>query len=97
MPTPDHSTRPAFTHPKPAIQNFVDTILDNPETPNRAQYIMLCGILLNNTELIAYSVSVDPAVINTPIPGHVQMVVEQLIKPSGEHPEPESPNALDPE
>ena len=75
----------------------MDTILDNPETPNRAQYIMLCGILLNNTELIAYSVSVDPAVINTPIPDHVQMVVEQLIKPSGEHPEPESPNALDPE
>ena len=97
MPVSEHVARPAFTHPKPAIQNFVDTILDNPETANRAQYIMLCGILLNNTELIAYSVSVEPAVINTPITGHVQMVVEQLIKPSGEHPEPESPNALDPE
>ena len=60
MPTPDHSTRPAFTHPKPAIQNFVDTILDNPETANRAQYIMLCGILLNNTELIASKVKKLP-------------------------------------
>ena len=95
MPVSEHVARPAFTHPKPAIQNFVDTILDNPETANRAQYIMLCGILLNNTELIAYSVSVEPAVINTPITGHVQMVVEQLINPNNA--EPESPNALDPE
>ena len=95
MPTPDHYTRPAFTHPKPAVQNFVDTILDNPEMENRSQFIMVAGILLNNTELIAYSVSVEPAVINTPIPGHVQMVVEQLINPNNA--EPESPNALDPE
>jgi len=95
MPTPDHSTRPAFTHPKPAIQNFVDTILDNPEMADRPQYIILLGILLNNTELIAYAASVDPAVVNTPIPGHVQMVVEQIINPNNA--EPESPNALDPE
>lgn len=95
MPTPDYSMRPAFTHPEAAIQNFVDTILDNPEMADRPQYIILLGILLNNTELIAYAASVDPAVINTPIPGHVQMVVEQLIKPNNA--EPESPNALDPE
>ena len=62
---------------------------------NRSQFIMVAGILLNNTELIAYSVSVDCNVINTPIPGHVQMIVEQLINPNNA--EPESPNALDPE
>ena len=97
MSVSEQVARPAFTHPKPAVQNFVDTILDNPEMADRPQYIILLGILLNNTELIAYAASVDRNVINTPIPGHVQMVVEQLIKPSGEHPEPESPNALDPE
>ncbi len=97
MPTPNNSARPAFTHPQIAVQNFVDMALDTPDMKNRSQFIMMAGILLNNTELIKYSVSVDPAVINTPIPGHVQMVVEQLIKPPGEHPEPESPNALDPE
>ena len=96
MPTPDHSTRPAFTHPKPAVQNFVDTILDNPEMADRPQYIILLGILLNNTELIAYSVSVDPAVINTPIPGHVQMIAEQIIKPLGGGPNVESANATNP-
>ena len=95
MPTPNYSPRPAFTHPKPEIKIFVDHILDNPETADRAQYIMLCGILLNNIPLIKYSVSVDPAVVNTPIPSHVQMVVEQIINPNNA--EPESPNALDPE
>jgi len=97
MPTPNNSSRPAFTHPQVAVQNFVDTILDNPEMADRPQYIILLGILLNNTELIAYAASVDSAVINTPIPGHVRMVVEQIISPNNEPPVPESANALDPE
>jgi len=97
MPTPNNSSRPAFTHPQVAVQNFVDMVLDTPETPNRSQFIMVAGILLNNTELIAYAASVEPAVINTPIPGHVQMIAEQIIKPLGGEPNVESANALDPE
>jgi hypothetical protein len=96
MPTPNNSSRPAFTHPQVAVQNFVDTILDTPDMKYRPQYIILFGILLNNTELIAYAASVDPAVVNTPIPGHVQMVVEQLINPDNEPPVPESANAPNP-
>ncbi len=96
MPTPNNSSRPAFTHPQVAVQNFVDAILDNPEMADRPQYIILLGILLNNTELIAYAASVDSAVINTPIPGHVRMVVEQIIKPLGGEPNAESANATNP-
>jgi len=96
MPTPNNSLRPAFTHPQIAVQNFVDMALDTPDMKNRSQFIMMAGILLNNTELIAYSVSIDPAVINTPIPGHVETIVKQLINPGGEVPVPESANAPNP-
>ena len=96
MPTPNNSARPAFTHPQVAVQNFVDMALDTPDMTNRSQFIMVAGILLNNTELISYSVSIDPAVINTPIPGHVQMIAEQIINPLGGGPNVESANATNP-
>ena len=94
MPTPAHPTRPPFTHPTTAIQSFIDYILDTPTLENRAQFIILAGILLNNVSMIEYAASVDPTVVNTPIPNYVETLVKQILTPEGGHPSSETEPAV---
>ena len=86
----DLPARPPFTHPTTAIQSFIDYILDTPTLENRAQFIILSGIMLNNVSLIEYASSVDPTVINTPIPNYIETLVKQILTPEGGHPSPET-------
>ena len=94
MTTSEQPVRPPFTHPTTAIQSFIDYILDTPTLGNRAQFIILSGIMLNNVSLIEYASSVDPTVINTPIPNYVETLVKQILTPEGGHPSPETEPAV---
>jgi len=90
----DLPARPPFTHPTTAIQSFIDYILDTPTLENRPQFIILSGIMLNNVSLIEYASSVDPTVVNTPIPNYVETLVKQILTPEGEHPSSETEPAV---
>ena len=75
------ATRPTFSHTKPAIDTFVNTILDDQTFPQRAQCIMLSGILLNNVELVGYAASIDPTSVTAVIPPRIAKVVTSIICP----------------
>ena len=96
MTTSEQPVRPPFIHPLAAIQAFIDYILDTPILENRPQFIILAGILLNNVSLIEYATSVDPTVVNTPIPNYVETVVKQILTPEGGHPSPETEPVTEP-
>jgi len=94
MTTSDLPARPPFIHPLAVIQSFIDYILDTPTLENRPQFIILAGILLNNVSLIQYAASVDPTVVNTPIPNYVETLVKQILTPEGGHPSSETEPAV---
>ena len=75
------ATRPTFSHTKPEIDTFVNMILDNQTYPQRAQTIMLSGVLLNNVELVGYAASIDPTTVTAVIPPTIAMVVTSIICP----------------
>ena len=50
--------------------------------------------MLNNVSLIEYASSVDPTVINTPIPNYVETLVKQILTPEGGHPSSETEPAV---
>ena len=75
------ATRPTFSHTKPEIDTFVNMILDNQTYPQRAQIIMLSGVLLNNVELVGYAASIDPITVTAVIPPTIAKVVTSIICP----------------
>ena len=75
------ATRPTFSHAKQEIDCFVNMILDNQTYPQRAQIIMLSGVLLNNVELVGYAASIDPITVTAVIPPTIAKVVTSIICP----------------
>ena len=70
--------KPNFQHPNDTIQTFVETIL-NTEITNRAQYIIMSGIALNNTDLINYACEVDPLCAQKPVKNSVLQLIDAII------------------
>jgi len=48
----------------------------------QAQYIIMCGIALNNKELIEHAVRMDLAVINSPVSISVLTMIDQIFAPA---------------
>ena len=60
-----------FNHENVAIYNFVHFLLNYPDVNNRAQYILLSGVMLNNKDLMKYACETDPTVINKIVPTYI--------------------------
>ena len=69
--------KPNFQHSNDTIQTFVKTILNN-EIPNRAQYIIMSGIALNNADLIKYACEVDPLCAQKAVKNSVLQVIDAI-------------------
>ena len=84
MPTPIHSGRPQFDHEDTAINNFINFILDTPDIGNRAQLILMSGVMLENNELMGYACEIDPDVVDAVVPDNVMAIINGMFFPNGE-------------
>lgn len=69
---------PDFTHHDIAVENNIKMILQTPLLKNREQILILCGIYLNNLDLIKYAATVDPTVVNAVIKPCVLSIVKKI-------------------
>jgi len=60
-PVPSNPVQPTFQHQDPAINTLVTTLLGMTDrTRHQNQIILLCGIHLNDAELVSYIIENSP-------------------------------------
>ncbi len=84
---------PNFNHEVLAIHNFINTALTHEDMTSRTQIILMCGIYLNNLDLIKYACEIDNTVINRPVSNSLIEIIKSVLEPDGGHPtSSETPN-----
>ena len=83
LPTNMTNSTPTFDHPNDALKTFVDMLL-KPAQPSTfyLQLILVCGIKLNNMELVTYAIETQPSLANDPIPNSVMKTIAPFFSDS---------------
>ena len=67
---------PTFDHPNNALKTFVNMLLDAAQPSTfYLQLLLICGIKLNNMELVTYAIETQPSLANAPVPHSVMKTI----------------------
>ena len=73
---------PPFKHDNQDVDDFITGILQSTNIPNRAQIILMCGVALENKDLMAYACNIDTTVVNRIVPTHVLQLIDDALEPA---------------
>ncbi len=79
IPAPTH---PRFEHDNKAVHNFVNTVLQSENMTDQSQVILMCGVALNDKDLMRYACEMDPTVVNRIIKKSTMELIDGVFGPT---------------